>query len=84
MSHLCAQCLTEVAVYEGGKPTGAKRKRGAISFFSWLEGDMPQETELEIAEIIKEQIWPNPLAYYHNSSVRAPFELFNMVPSIIE
>ncbi|EIE19346.1 NAP-domain-containing protein [Coccomyxa subellipsoidea C-169] len=60
------QSLTEVAVYEGGKPTGSKRKRGTLSFFAWLEGDVAQETELQIAEIIKEQIWPNPLAYYHN------------------
>ncbi len=58
-------------MYEGGKPTGSKRKRGTLSFFAWLEGDVAQETELQIAEIIKEQIWPNPLAYYHNP-VRAP------------
>ncbi|BDA43714.1 probable NAP1-related protein 1 [Coccomyxa sp. Obi] len=74
------QSLTEVAVYEGGKPTGKKRKRDALSFFSWLEGSMPEDSQVEIAEIIKEQIWPNPLLYYQQAmmpSVEGPIELLD-------
>lgn len=63
------QSLTEDEVYESGKPTGSKRKRDALSFFSWLEGSIPQDSDLEIAEIIKEQIWPNPLTLYQSEAV---------------
>lgn len=72
---MCLQSLTDVAVYEGGQPTGKKRKRDTLSFFSWLEGSMPEDSQVEIAEIIKEQIWPNPLVYYHQAMV-TPLILF--------
>ncbi|CAL8468334.1 g7874 [Coccomyxa elongata] len=74
------QSLTEVAVYEGGQPTGKKRKRDTLSFFSWLEGSMPEDSQVEIAEIIKEQIWPNPLVYYHQAMMpgeEGPIELLD-------
>ena len=83
LSLLCPQSLTEVAVYEGGQPTGKKRKRDALSFFSWLEGSMPEESQVEIAEIIKEQIWPNPLAYYQQATVSSLLSLSLLRPCSI-
>jgi hypothetical protein len=49
---------------EGGGQRGAKRKREAGSFFSWFEEALSRELDLEIAEVIKDHIWPNPLDFF--------------------
>lgn len=46
---------------EATEVAGRKRKRQATSsFFSWFEEALSREQDLDIAEIIKDQIWPNP------------------------
>ena len=49
---------------------GKKRARIDISFFSWFsdceqKGDM-DEIHDEVAELIKDDLWPNPLTYFNN------------------
>lgn len=45
------------------KDTKAKRSRedDSESFFTWFN---PDDQDLELAEIIKEELWPNPAKYY--------------------
>ncbi|XP_030954229.1 NAP1-related protein 2-like [Quercus lobata] len=50
---------------------GNKRPRTDVSFFSWFtETEQKEFTELydEVAEIIKEDLWPNPLKYFNNEA----------------
>ncbi|KAF3950554.1 hypothetical protein ACB098_01G287800 [Castanea mollissima] len=50
---------------------GNKRPRTDASFFSWFtETEQKEFTELydEVAEIIKEDLWPNPLKYFNNEA----------------
>ncbi|XP_050945175.1 NAP1-related protein 2-like [Cucumis melo] len=52
-----------------GEKKGKKRPLTEDSFFSWFgETDQKDITELhdEVAEIIKEDLWPNPLKYFNN------------------
>lgn len=45
-------------------PNGRKRRVGsASSFFSWFLDNMDPNAD-EIAEVIKDDMWPNPLQYY--------------------
>ncbi|XP_050942246.1 NAP1-related protein 2-like isoform X2 [Cucumis melo] len=56
-----------------GEKKGKKRPLTEDSFFSWFgETDQKDITELhdEVAEIIKEDLWPNPLKYFNNSPTR--------------
>ncbi|KAI3462940.1 hypothetical protein Pfo_019603 [Paulownia fortunei] len=49
---------------------GNKRPLSKQSFFSWFSDNQPQDTsELEqdeVAELIKEDLWPNPIKYFNN------------------
>ncbi|XP_052179981.1 NAP1-related protein 2-like isoform X2 [Diospyros lotus] len=49
---------------------GGKRSRADESFFTWFseieQKDDMDEIQDEVAELIKEDLWPNPLAYFHN------------------
>lgn len=49
---------------------GSKRPLPDESFFSWFretqEKDIHDEVLDEVAEIIKEDLWPNPLTYFNN------------------
>ncbi|KAJ8749923.1 hypothetical protein K2173_013838 [Erythroxylum novogranatense] len=50
---------------------GNKRALQEISFFSWFsETEQKDISELqdEVAEIIKEDLWPNPLKYFNNEA----------------
>ncbi|KAM7267720.1 hypothetical protein ACFE04_009886 [Oxalis oulophora] len=50
---------------------GNKRAFAEESFFSWFNGIPPKdmdEVSDEIAEIIKEDLWPNPLTYFNNEA----------------
>lgn len=60
------QALTDGVSHEeeAQDAVGKKRKRQTGSFFSWFEEALSREQDLEIAEIIKEQIWPNPLEFF--------------------
>jgi len=47
------------------KPETGKRSREMSeteSFFNWFN---PEDQDLELGEIIKEDLWPNPAKYYH-------------------
>uniref|UniRef100_A0A7N0U0A9 Uncharacterized protein n=1 Tax=Kalanchoe fedtschenkoi TaxID=63787 RepID=A0A7N0U0A9_KALFE len=54
---------------------GNKRPLEEKSFFRWFEesGDMGEMSD-EIAEMIKEELWPNPLSYFHNEGDDEDFE----------
>ncbi|PNT40938.2 hypothetical protein POPTR_004G128701v4 [Populus trichocarpa] len=50
---------------------GDKRPLAELSFFSWFaETEQEEISELhdEVAEIIKEDLWPNPLKYFNNEA----------------
>ncbi|KAJ6411602.1 hypothetical protein OIU84_008228 [Salix udensis] len=48
---------------------GNKRLLADESFFSWFGNTQPKGTiddmQDEVAEIIKEDLWPNPLSYFN-------------------
>ncbi|CAI0401604.1 unnamed protein product [Linum tenue] len=50
---------------------GNKRPLAQESFFTWFSNtqpkDMMDDMQDEIAEIIKEDLWPNPLSYFNNA-----------------
>ncbi|CAM8971661.1 unnamed protein product [Rhodiola kirilowii] len=54
---------------------GNKRPLDEESFFSWFEEteDMDEMND-QIAEIIKEDLWPNPLSYFNNEGDEEEFE----------
>jgi template-activating factor I len=57
---------------------GNKRSHADESFFSWFSdtqhsGDM-EEIQDEVAEIIKDDLWPNPLTYFNNDADEEDFE----------
>lgn len=56
---------TPIRWWRGQDPTGKTRKSGpsARSFFTWFS-DHSFPAADRIAEIIKEDLWPNPLQYY--------------------
>ncbi|GAB4860736.1 Asparagine-rich protein (ARP protein) [Ancistrocladus abbreviatus] len=57
---------------------GNKRTHADESFFSWFseiqQKDSMDEIHDEIAEIIKEDLWPNPLNYFNNEADEEDFE----------
>lgn len=63
------QDLTQLNVPDEADEDGQQ----ATSFFHWFTepADEPA-TEDEVAETIREQIWPNPLQLYMGETVRAP------------
>jgi len=57
---------------------GNKRPATEDSFFSWFS-ETPEKDDLddihdEIAEIIKEDLWPNPLTYFNNEADEEDFD----------
>ncbi|GAA0143751.1 hypothetical protein Leryth_016745 [Lithospermum erythrorhizon] len=55
---------------EAGKK-GNKRSHVDESFFIWFSDTQEKEDDLlhdEVAEIIKEDLWPNPLTYFNNEA----------------
>ncbi|KAF3437732.1 hypothetical protein FNV43_RR20488 [Rhamnella rubrinervis] len=57
---------------------GNKRPQAEESFFSWFsdthQKDIMEELHDEIAEIIKEDLWPNPLTYFNNEADEEDFD----------
>ncbi|GAV57825.1 NAP domain-containing protein [Cephalotus follicularis] len=57
---------------------GNKRPFAEDSFFSWFsdpqQKGMIEELHVEIAEIIKEELWPNPLTFFNNEADEEDFE----------
>ncbi|KAL3617976.1 NAP1-related protein 2 [Castilleja foliolosa] len=58
---------------------GNKRPHVEESFFSWFN-DYPQNGDIEeiqdeVAEIIKDDLWPNPLTYFNNEVDEEEFEI---------
>ncbi|GER27135.1 testis-specific Y-encoded-like protein 1 [Striga asiatica] len=58
---------------------GNKRSHVEESFFSWFNdsqhsGDI-EEVQDEVAEIIKDDLWPNPLSYFNNDADEEEFEM---------
>lgn len=58
---------------------GNKRSHTEESFFTWFndtqhKGDMV-EIHDEVAEIIKDDLWPNPLTYFNNEADEEEFEM---------
>ncbi|KAG8388680.1 hypothetical protein BUALT_Bualt02G0150500 [Buddleja alternifolia] len=52
---------------------GNKRSHAEESFFSWFndaqhKGDMDEIQDEQVAEIIKDDLWPNPLTYFNNEA----------------
>ncbi|XAR65476.1 hypothetical protein NMG60_11009617 [Bertholletia excelsa] len=57
---------------------GSKRPHAEESFFTWFseteQKDDMDEIQDEVAEIIKEDLWPNPLTYFNNEADEEDFE----------
>uniref|UniRef100_A0A5B6ZX19 Putative NAP1-related protein 2 n=1 Tax=Davidia involucrata TaxID=16924 RepID=A0A5B6ZX19_DAVIN len=57
---------------------GSKRPHAEESFFTWFsetqQKDDMDEIHDEIAEIIKEDLWPNPLTYFNNEADEEDFD----------
>ncbi|XP_051116996.1 NAP1-related protein 2-like isoform X2 [Andrographis paniculata] len=58
---------------------GNKRSHAEESFFSWFNdshhaGDI-EDIQDEVAEIIKDDLWPNPLTYFNNEADEEDFEM---------
>jgi len=53
----------KAAAAAGNKPGSRKRFAEARSFFSWY-GDNAEPAADDIAEVIKDDLWPNPLQYF--------------------
>ncbi|KAJ8452342.1 hypothetical protein Cgig2_006147 [Carnegiea gigantea] len=60
-----------------GEKKGNKRAHGEESFFSWFSETQQSDDEIhdEVAEIIKEDLWPNPLTYFNNEADEEDFEV---------
>ncbi|KAH9775673.1 NAP1-related protein 2 [Citrus sinensis] len=57
---------------------GNKRPLAEESFFTWFSDTQEKDTidgiQDEVAEIIKEDLWPNPLTYFNNEADEEEFE----------
>lgn len=55
---------------------GNKRALTEESFFSWFSETQQSDEDIhdEVAEIIKEDLWPNPLTYFNNEADEEDFE----------
>ncbi|KAH7683884.1 template-activating factor I protein [Dioscorea alata] len=68
----------DIANSAGLEKKGSKRPLAEESFFSWF-GETQQKNDSdgmtdEVAEIIKEDLWPNPLKYFNNEADEEDFE----------
>ncbi|KAJ7978417.1 NAP1-related protein 2 [Quillaja saponaria] len=57
---------------------GNKRAPADISFFSWFsdteQKDVMDDIHDEVAELIKDDLWPNPLTYFNNEADEEDFD----------
>ncbi|XP_057516120.1 NAP1-related protein 2-like [Amaranthus tricolor] len=56
---------------------GKKRAHLEESFFNWFSESQQNDDDIhdEVAEIIKEDLWPNPLTYFNNEADEEDFEV---------
>ncbi|KAJ7956385.1 NAP1-related protein 2 [Quillaja saponaria] len=58
--------------------TGKKRAPADISFFSWFsdteQKDVMDDIHDEVAELIKDDLWPNPLTFFNNDADEEDFD----------
>lgn len=59
---------------------GNKRNHAEESFFSWFtdsqhNNDLDEIQDEQVAEIIKDDLWPNPLTYFNNEADEEEFEM---------
>ncbi|XP_073018241.1 NAP1-related protein 2-like isoform X1 [Primulina eburnea] len=59
---------------------GNKRSHTEESFFTWFndtqhKGDLVEIHDEQVAEIIKDDLWPNPLTYFNNEADEEEFEM---------
>lgn len=59
---------------------GNKRSHAEESFFSWFtdsqhNNDLDEIQDEQVAEIIKDDLWPNPLTYFNNEADEEEFEM---------
>ncbi|KZV23321.1 hypothetical protein F511_02222 [Dorcoceras hygrometricum] len=59
---------------------GNKRSHAEESFFTWFnetqdKGNIMVEIHDEVAEIIKDDLWPNPLTYFNNDADEEDFDM---------
>lgn len=59
---------------------GNKRTHAEESFFSWFtdsqhNNDLDEIQDEQVAEIIKDDLWPNPLTYFNNEADEEEFEM---------
>lgn len=63
---------TDMANGKNNEKKGNKRLSTSESFFSWFSESQQKDTadgfHDEVAEIIKEDLWPNPLKYFNNEA----------------
>ncbi|KAJ0988321.1 hypothetical protein J5N97_006677 [Dioscorea zingiberensis] len=68
----------DIANSAGHEKKGSKRPLTEESFFSWF-GESQQKNDSdgmtdEVAEMIKEDLWPNPLKYFNNEADEEDFD----------
>ncbi|XP_065034223.1 NAP1-related protein 2-like [Musa acuminata AAA Group] len=70
--------MEHIANGDAHKKKGNKRLFAEESFFSWFndnqEKDLSEGVMDEVAEIIKEDLWPNPLKYFNNEADEDDFD----------
>ncbi|RWR84029.1 Nucleosome assembly protein NAP [Cinnamomum micranthum f. kanehirae] len=68
----------DIANGGGHEKKGGKRSLTEESFFSWFSEtqmkDLSEGFHDEVAEIIKEDLWPNPLKYFNNEADEEDFD----------
>ncbi|XP_077213370.1 NAP1-related protein 2-like [Tasmannia lanceolata] len=68
----------DIANGVGDDKKGNKRPHAEESFFSWFgetqQKDLSEGFNDEVAEIIKEDLWPNPLKYFNNEADEEDFD----------
>ncbi|XP_042502647.1 NAP1-related protein 2-like [Macadamia integrifolia] len=68
----------DVANGSNHEKKGSKRPLAEESFFSWFsetqQKDISEGIHDEVAEIIKEDLWPNPLKYFNNEADEEDFD----------
>jgi len=61
-----------------GEEAATSGRKQCCSFFSWFSATQPKDASGgihdEIAEIIKEDLWPNPLRYFSNEADGEDYE----------
>ncbi|CAL9754487.1 unnamed protein product, partial [Musa acuminata subsp. burmannicoides] len=70
--------MEHIANGDAHEKKGNKRPFAEESFFSWFsenqQKDFSEGVMDEVAEIIKEDLWPNPLKYFNNEADEEDFD----------